>query len=170
MSAAAPTTAERRPGFLLHELSHLLRREFDRRVEQAGLGLTRAQWLILRQVGQHAGCRQRDVAAMLRLEPATVGRHIDRLAAAGWLDRRDDRRDGRAYRLYLRSKAWRVLARLKRLGAQLREEYLAGIPAPRRKALIDDLLVIQQNLLACRMRAESRFSRHANSPARQAAR
>lgn len=169
MSAAKPNS-DRRPGFLLHELSHLLRREFDRRVERAGLGLTRAQWLILRQIGQHAGCRQRDVAAMLQLEPATVGRHVDRLAAAGWLDRRDDFRDGRAYRLHLRPKARHALARLKRLGAQLRQEYLAGIPAPRRETLIDDLLVIRQNLLACRLRAEKRPSHHANPPALQAAR
>ena len=168
MSGATANSA-RRPGFLLHELSHLLRREFDRRVEQAELGLTRAQWLILRQVGQHAGCRQRDVATLLQLEPATVGRHIDRLIAAGWLDRHDDPQDGRAYRLCLRPRARRALARLKQLGTQLRKEYLAGIPAPRREALIDDLLVIRQNLLACRARAEHRLSHHANPPALQAA-
>jgi len=168
--SAVKTNSDRRPGFLLHELSHLLRREFDRRVERAGLGLTRAQWLILRQIGQHVGCRQRDVAAMLQLEPATVGRHIDRLVAAGWLDRRDDSRDGRAYRLHLRAKAWRALARLKQLGALLRDEYLAGISAPRREVLIDDLLVIRQNLLACRARAEKRLSNHATPPTLQAAR
>lgn len=167
MSAA---TAERRPGFLLHELSHLLRREFDRRVERAGLGLTRAQWLILRQVGQHAGCRQRDVAALLRLESATVGRHLDRLVAAGWLDRGHDPRDGRAYCLHLQPKARRVLDRLQQLGSQLREEYLAGIPAARREGLIDDLLVIRRNLLACRARAQKRHSLHANSATLQAAR
>jgi DNA-binding MarR family transcriptional regulator len=168
--SAATAISKRRPGFLLHEVSHLLRREFDRRVEQAGLGLTRAQWLILRQIGQHAGCRQRDVAALLRLEPATVGRHIDRLVAAGWLDRRDDPHDGRAYHLHLRPIARRALARLKQLGALLRDEYLAGISAPRREVLIDDLLVIRQNLLACRARAEKRPSHHANPPTLQAAR
>ncbi|MFA5057228.1 MAG: MarR family transcriptional regulator [Opitutaceae bacterium] len=169
MSATA-CTSERRPGFLLHELSHLLRREFDRRVEEAKLGLTRAQWLILRQVARHAGCNQRDVAAMLQLEPATIGRHVDRLRHAGWLDRRDDPRDGRAFRLYLRPKARRALARLKRLGAQLREEYLASIPPQRREALIDDLLVIRQNLLTCRARIKGPLSHHANHHEFQAAR
>lgn len=168
--SATTAAAERRPGFLLHELSHLLRREFDRRVDQAGLGLTRAQWLILRQVGQHAGCRQRDVAALLRLESATVGRHLDRLVAGGWLDRGADARDGRAYCLRLRPKARRALARLQQLGARLREEYLAGIPASRREALIDDLLVIRKNLLACRARARKRPSSHAQSALPQAAR
>ncbi len=162
MSATCAT--ERRPGFLLHELSHLLRREFDRRVGQAGLGLTRAQWLILRQVARQAGCRQRDVAGRLRLEAATVGRHISRLRAAAWLERRPDPRDGRAYRLHLRPKARRVLRRLRSLGTRLREEYLAGIPPARREALIDDLLIIRGNLLACRLRPAhpSSLSTHAS--------
>src|SRR5512143_1268468 len=93
---------ERRLGFLLNELSHLLRREVDRRVQRAGVGLTRAQWQILRQVSRRAGCLQCELAADLRLEPATIGRHVERLVAGGWLERRDDPRDGRAYRLRLR--------------------------------------------------------------------
>ncbi len=161
--------SERRPGFLLHEISHLLRREFDCRVEQAELGLTRAQWLILRQVARRAGCSQHDVAARIRLEAPTVGRHIDRLLTAGWIDRQDNPRDGRAYRLHLRPKAQRTLARLKRLGAQMREDYLAGIPPARREALIDDLLVIRQNLLACRSRAGARTPSHAKHPTLPAA-
>jgi MarR family transcriptional regulator, transcriptional regulator for hemolysin len=168
--SATPCTAERRPGFLLHEVSHLLRREFDRRVDEAGVGLTRAQWMILRQIGRQAGSSQCELARALRLEAATVGRHVDRLGAAGWLERRNDPRDGRAYRLHLRPRARQALSRLQRLGAQLREEYFAGIPARRREVLIDDLLVIRRNLLACRAHAGHRPPSHASAPALQAAR
>jgi DNA-binding MarR family transcriptional regulator len=164
------TAANRRPGFLLHEISQLLRREFDGRVERAELGLSRAQWLILRQVGRRPGCRQCDVASGLRLEAATIGRHVDRLSAAGWLDRRPDARDGRAYRLRLCPKARRALARLKRLGTRMREDYLAGIAPPRREALIDDLLVIRRNLLACRLRAVTGLSHESPPSVQQAAR
>jgi MarR family transcriptional regulator for hemolysin len=169
MSAPA-RPPERRPGFLLHDISHLLRREFDRRVEAAELGLTRAQWLILRQVAQHAGCSQRDVAARIRLKAPTVGRHIEHLRAAGWIERRNDARDHRAYRLYPRPKARRTLACLTQLGTRMREDFFAGIPPARREALIDDLLVIRRNLLACQAQKNTRVPCHAAPSALRAAR
>ena len=70
-------------GFLLSDLGRLLRCEYDRRVQQEGLGLTRAQWLILRQVSEQEGCLQRELAGALRIEASTVGRHVERLVAAG---------------------------------------------------------------------------------------
>jgi DNA-binding MarR family transcriptional regulator len=151
---SASLDAERRLGFLLNELSHLLRREFERRMQEKGVGLTRAQWLILRQLALRKGCRQRE---------------LDRLAAAGWLARRDDPRDGRAYRLLLRPKARRTLAQLMRLATELRDEYFAGIPPARREELIDDLLTVKRNLLACRARAEGPSFHHANHQEFQAA-
>jgi DNA-binding MarR family transcriptional regulator len=166
---SASIDAERRLGFLLNELSHLLRREFERRMQEKGVGLTRAQWLILRQLALRKGCRQRELADRLRFEPATIGRHVDRLAAAGWLARRDDPRDGRAYRLLLRPKARRTLAQLMRLAAELRDEYFAGIPPARREELIDDLLTVKRNLLACRARAKGQSFHHANHQEFQAA-
>jgi len=166
-----PDQPERRLGFLLNELSHLLHREFDRRVRQAGVGLTRAQWQILRQVSRQEACLQCELAAALRFEPATVGRHVERLVACGWLERRDDPRDGRAYRLYLRPRARRPLAQLRRLGEQIRAEYFAGIPPERQEALVGDLLTIKGNLLACRLRSEGPPSpSHANHQEIQAAR
>ena len=78
----APANSERRLGYILNDLSHLLRREFDRRVQQKKLGLTRAQWLILRQVSLQEGCLQRELAEGLRFAPATVGRHDSRTAAS----------------------------------------------------------------------------------------
>lgn len=149
-------------GILLSELAHLVRRELDRRVQQTGLGLTRAQWLILHQLSQHDDCLQRELAESLRIEASTVGRHIERLLAAGWLERSDDTWDGRAYRLHLRPKALRALEHLKLLAAEWREEYLAGIPPTRREALVADLLTIQRNLLNNRPRAGDSFLIDAN--------
>lgn len=155
-------------GFLLGDLGRLLRREYDRRVQQEGLGLTRAQWLILRQVSEHEGCLQRELAEALQIEASTVGRHVERLVAAGWLERRDDVWDGRAYRLHLQPKARNTLARLKRLTVELRDEYFAGIPPERREALIDNLQIIKRNVLASRVRTGSwppdHAIHHANLP------
>ena len=139
---------ERRFGALLNELSHLLRREFERRLRRQKIALTRAQWRILRRVADREGCSQRELAEVMRLKAATVGRHVARLRAGGWLSRADHPRDGRAYRLRTRPKERRTLAVMQRVAARLQEEYFAGLPPGRSDGLIDDLLRIKENLLA----------------------
>jgi DNA-binding MarR family transcriptional regulator len=152
--------------FLLKSLSHLLCRELEQRIQQEGVDLTRGQWSILCQVSLREGCRQRELAESLQVGAATVGRQIESLVAAGWLERRDDPRDGRAHQLYVRFQARNVLVQLRRPIAQLREEFFTGIPLERREALIDDLLVIRKNLLAYRARTEDRLAapRYDKSP------
>ncbi len=139
---------ERRFGALLNELSYLLRREFERRLRRRAIALTRAQWRILRRIADREGCTQCELAAVMHLKPTTIGRHIERLEAGGWIGRTRDPRDARAYRLSVRRKAWDTLEQMRLVAEGLREEYFAGLPPARRDGLIDDLLRIQDNLLA----------------------
>ena len=123
-----------------------MRREFDRRLRDAGVRLTRAQWLILYHVARAPGATQSDLAEALELERMTVGRHASRLAEEGWLERRPDQGDGRIFRLHLRAKAERTLTRLEPIVEQLRNDYFEGVDPTRRDALLHDLLQIRDNL------------------------
>jgi DNA-binding MarR family transcriptional regulator len=158
------STHEPEPDLLLNDLGYLLRRELDRQVQQAGLGLTRAQWLVLRQVALQEGCLQRELAEAMGIESSTVGRHVERLVTADWLERRDDASDGRAYRLHLHPRARKTLLHLQQLTARLRDEYFAGISPARREALVGDLQLIKRNLLASRAQTEGLPSVHAINP------
>src|SRR5476651_2172891 len=113
---------ERRFGALLNELSYLLRREFERRMRRQEITLTRAQWRILRRVADREGCSQRELAEIMHLKAATVGRHIERLKAGGWIGRTRDPRDARAWRLSVRPKAWRTLEQMQAAANGLRGE------------------------------------------------
>ena len=135
---------DRSLGFLLNDISRLMRQEFNRRVE--GFGLTRAQWLFLFYVARRPGCTQSDLAEELQVQKITVSRQADRLERAGWIERRESRADARAYHLYLRPKAVRVVNRLAAIAEQLRGDYLQPVPPGRRETLIDDLLLIKANL------------------------
>jgi DNA-binding MarR family transcriptional regulator len=139
---------ERRFGALLNELSYLLRREFERRLRRQDIALTRAQWRILRRVADREGCSQCELAEIMHLKAATVGRHIERLKAGGWIGRARDPQDARAWRLSIRPKARRTLEQMEAVAARLREEYFAGLPPGRGDSLIDELLLIKNNLLA----------------------
>jgi DNA-binding MarR family transcriptional regulator len=146
--------SERSLGVIIAEISRLARKEFDRRVRH--LGLTRAQWLFLYHLAQQPGSTQTELAERLQLEKITISRHAQRLVRHGWIERRDNAADGRAYQLFVSRKAQPLVNRLSRTAAALRDEYFAGIPVTRRDALIDDLLHIKANLV--RMDAHSKLT------------
>ncbi|MGC4074143.1 MAG: MarR family transcriptional regulator [Nibricoccus sp.] len=164
MSDRSPKpTANRGLGALLNELSLLMRREFDRRLQPLDLGLTRARWLILYHVKRKAGCTQRELAEQLQLRPMTVGRQVGKLVDIGWLERRDDPRDQRAYSLHLKPAARKIFTRLRPVVQAFRSTYFAGIPPSRRDALFADLLIIKRNLLQLERRAVPTLSSHEKS-------
>ena len=132
-------------GFVLNDVSRLLRREFERRVR--GFGLTRAQWMLLFYVARQPGATQSDLAESLQQEKITVSRQAARLEKNGWLERHDHAADGRAYRLQLTPKAKEMVERLTQVAEELRVDALSGLPSKRREALINDLLRVKSNLL-----------------------
>ena len=145
--------ANRGLGFLLNELNYLLRREFDRRLRPMVKGLTRSGWHILYRVARNEGCTQRDLADHLHLKPMTVSRQVARLVSTGWLERRDNPKDKRAYRLYPRAKARQTMERLAPAIERLRADYFAGLTPERRTELFIDLQHIKQNLITLEARA-----------------
>lgn len=150
--ALRPSTFDRSLGFILSDISRLARKEFDRRVR--GLRLTRSQWLFLYHLARRPGASQSELAESLQMERISVSRQADRLEKAGWIARHDHPQDGRAYHLYLTPKAERLTLRLRSLAGRLREDYLCGLPAPRRAALFNDLLRVKTNLLQMEARAK----------------
>lgn len=133
-------------GFLLADVSRLMRRRFDAGARK--IGLTRAQWRVLTQLRRREGINQTALAEILEIEPISLGRHIDRLVEKDFVERRADPRDRRAWRLYLRPEVQPVLDRLRTLSNANRKEVLQGIPLQESEALIDTLLKIKGNLTA----------------------
>ncbi len=133
-------------GFLLADVSRLVRERFDARASR--LGLTRAQWRVLAQLRRREGITQSALAEILEIEQITLGRHIDRLVEKGFVERRPDPDDRRAWNLYLKDEVQPVLDRLRALSTTTREEALAGIAKADADKLIELLLAIKDNMLA----------------------
>ncbi len=131
-------------GFLLGDVSRLVRKRFDERAQ--ALDLTRAQWRVLAQLRRREGLNQRALAEVLEIENITLTRHIDRLEAKGLVERRLDPSDRRARTLYLRPKTRALLGKLRRLSEETRAQALAGISEQEAEQFIDTLLKIKANL------------------------
>lgn len=133
-------------GYLLNDVTRHLRRHFDRRAIR--LGLTRAQWRALKTIARKEGMSQAELAEQLEMEPIPVGRVIDRLQQAGFVERRADPTDRRRWCLHLAARAHQVVGDMDAIALQLRAEALAGISRADVALLVDVLERIKGNLVA----------------------
>lgn len=112
-------------GYLLNDVTLLFRKHFDRRAVK--FGLTRAQWRATKMLNHREGLRQTELAELLEMEPIAVGRVIDRLQAAGFVERRPDPRDRRAWRLYVTEQARVIVDDMELIARDLRKDATCGV-------------------------------------------
>jgi MarR family transcriptional regulator for hemolysin len=148
MSSATMNRPDLRSNFAypLLDVTRLLRKHFDRRAEP--LGLTRAQWRAIKVIHRQPGISQKALAELLEMEAIPVGRVIDRLQQAGFVERRADPGDRRVWRLHTTVRAHGVLDGMEVIAAGLRDDALAGISDAELAACVDVLERMKQNLLA----------------------
>jgi DNA-binding MarR family transcriptional regulator len=127
-------------------VARLLRTRFDQRARAKGM--TRAQWVILARVNAKPGLSQNELAAILEVEPISVGRLIDRLEVRGLVERRSDPGDRRIWRLHLLPAAEPVLAEISKARDVLGELLLEGVDPAVRTQMVDALLTMKNNLTA----------------------
>jgi DNA-binding MarR family transcriptional regulator len=131
-------------GSLLNDVSRLIRKRFDQRAK--GLNLTRAQYYLLAKLSRHEGINQVGLAELLEVEPISAARLVDRMEAAGWVERRPDPADRRARRLFLAPKARPVIEHMRAIASGIYEEALAGLGRTERKRLMAMLVHARRNL------------------------
>jgi MarR family transcriptional regulator for hemolysin len=155
MPSNLPGWSEPTLGFLVHDVARLLRKRLEQRARAAGIGLSRAQWQVLANIARCEGINQAGLAAILDIEPITLVRLLDRLEGMGFVERRLDPKDRRQRNLFLTEHAMPELERIRALGAEVREEALAGLDEPSRKRLLAELHAIKGNLQTALSGADS---------------
>jgi MarR family transcriptional regulator, transcriptional regulator for hemolysin len=136
----------REVAFALHDAARLLRTYADQRARE--LNTTRAQWAVLVRLQRCEGVKQSELAEALDLAPITLARLIDKLAAAGMVERRADPADRRAHRLYLTAEAVPALSALGVLAEDVMGRALAGLDDATLEAILTGLETIKANLKA----------------------
>lgn len=133
-------------GYLLNDVTLLFRKHFDRRAVK--FGLTRAQWRATKMLHHREGLRQTELAELLEMEPIAVGRVIDRLQAAGFVERRSDPRDRRAWRLYITEQARVIVDDMELIARELRKDATRGVEYDELRQALGVLNRIKENLQA----------------------
>jgi DNA-binding MarR family transcriptional regulator len=138
-------------GFLVADVARLMRRAFQARLD--GASLTYAQARALVWLAREQGLRQVDLAEQLEIQPITLARLVDQLAAAGLVERRADPADRRAYRLFLTRAAAPRVAEIRAIGDAIRDEALAGLGAQDAAQTVAGLRRMRESLSAPRRAA-----------------
>lgn len=131
-------------GFLISDVSRLLRKRFDERARL--IGVTRPQWRALTAVARREGLTQGRLAELLEVEPITLCRMVDRLEEAGHLERRRDPADRRAWNIFLTERSRPLLEQIRVIADDMVARALDGLSEPDRRSLTGSLDRIRHNL------------------------
>lgn len=134
-------SAREQLGPTLGETYRLWRGLLDERLRP--LGLSHARWMVLLHLSRRGdGVVQKALAEWLGIEGPTLVRQLDRMAADGWLERRESGDDRRAKTIHLTRQARAAVKKINGVAAELRGQLLHGVKA----ADIDICLRVMQQI------------------------
>jgi DNA-binding MarR family transcriptional regulator len=144
------TALVHRFGFLVNEVARQYSQQFDRLARER-LGLSQAQCRLLVALARHEGevpLSQAELAHKLGLTAMAVATMCDRLAAAGWIERRAHPEDRRINHLHIKPSAREALERAMAIGDELTGRVMGRFSAAERTQLLALLAKAREGLLA----------------------
>lgn len=136
---------ESRLSWLFVDIHRLLSRNFESRVRD--LGLTRVQLRVLFTLERSkGGISQTELADLLEMEKAPLGKIIDRLEDGGWVVRRNHPTDRRAKLVSATAKIERFAEQIAAAAQATFAEMLQGVRQNEVKDLIARLELLKRNL------------------------
>jgi DNA-binding MarR family transcriptional regulator len=148
-------------GFLVADLSRLIRAEFERHVNEAGLAVTAGEARTLVHAARAGEVRQGVLAERMGVEAMTLTGYLDRLEARGLIERRPDPCDRRAKLVGLTAASEAMLEQIKTTAAGVHAEASQNIAEADWDKLLDLLKVVRTNLEAARSTPDRKQGRAA---------
>ena len=97
------------------------------------------------------GITQGELTQMMSSDPNTIASLVERMEAAGWVERRAHEKDRRAYRIRLKPSGKRLYLEMRQLAIELQAGVLGVLPEAKREDFLTQLTVVAD---ACRVAAE----------------
>ncbi len=133
-------------GTLVNDVNRLITRVFDQRIK--GSGLTRSQWRVLSQLLKKNGQTQTQLAELVEIEKAPLGRMLDKMEAAGWIYRSADSSDRRMRRVYTTDKVLPFVDEIREAADETIHTALGPLQDEDGTALVRYLSELKRNLSA----------------------
>lgn len=131
-------------GFLISDTKRLTGKLFAGYLTDYPLTLAQARTLL--SVARYQGIRQVELAEHLDIQPITLARMVDQLAAIGYVERRADPKDRRAFQLFLLPAAAPTIKFFADKSRDFQQEALAGLTEAQIEILFVGLNQVRTNL------------------------
>jgi MarR family transcriptional regulator for hemolysin len=115
----------------------------DRRLQAKGASLW--NWVLLREATRASGASQRELADLMHIEPPTLVRHLDRLEADGYVERRPDPEDRRRLLVFVTPSGRRRLTELHKVAERTDADLRSVLSDDEIETLGDALLRIHEH-------------------------
>ncbi|MCQ1853642.1 MarR family winged helix-turn-helix transcriptional regulator [Neorhizobium galegae] len=135
-------------GFLIADSARLLRAAFERRIAEAGLGLTPGEARALLNIATVDGSRQLDIAARMGVEPMTLCAYLDKLEALGLVERQQCSADRRVKRINLTGASGEMISSVRKELNAILAQATEGLSEENNRILREALAVFNANLQA----------------------
>lgn len=132
-------------GYWICTTSHALRKAVEAELSKVG-DLTLRQWEVLACLACEEGLTQAEMADRLGIEPPTLAGVVNRMEAAGWLERRTCPEDRRKNRIYSTEQSEGVWRQTTEICHRVRQKAVEGIDAATLEALKSACDTIRENL------------------------
>lgn len=142
-------------GFVVTDVARLLRAEMDRRIADAGLGLTPGEGRALSHAARAGVARQTVIAERMGVEAMTLSAYLDKLEKCGLVERIPDPDDRRAKLVKLTEKAGDVLAAIGKISAGIRADVSRAVAPDEWDKLNASLRLLRDELTLLRSDRES---------------
>ena len=135
-------------GWLQRDVFRLFQRAWDRHLRASGTGITVPQSRVFAALRQCDGLTQTEIADLVMMEKAPLGRVIDRMEEQGLVTRRPDPADRRVRRVYLTPALDEIQDRLWAAAFAMFGAALDGFTAAEYETLLRMLARMKANLEA----------------------
>lgn len=130
---------------LLRRAWYGLNQAFRRRI--AHLEITPDQFTVLRTLLENDGVTQRELTLLISSDPNTVASLLERMEAAGLIERKTHEKDRRANRLKLQPAGKKKYFAARQIAIELQKQVLAILPEEKREEFLRNLALVAD---ACR--------------------
>ncbi|MDQ6432599.1 MarR family winged helix-turn-helix transcriptional regulator [Mesorhizobium sp. LHD-90] len=137
-------------GFLIADVTRLIRAEMDRRITEEGIELNPGDARTLTHAARCGPLRQNLLAERIGVEAMTVSASLDRLEALGLVERQTDSADRRAKLVHVTQAGEAMLERIRPIGARLRADMAQDIAPEDWQRFLDTLKNVRTNLTVMR--------------------